>query len=53
VNIVIFKIKGVDDYYDDLDSFVYDSSKNDYYPLDEFIKKYGSDEFNELEIILY
>jgi hypothetical protein len=31
----------------------YDSSKNKFYTLDEFIKKPGSDEFNELEIILY
>jgi hypothetical protein len=31
----------------------YDVSKNDYYPLDEFIKEHGSEEFNELEIIIY
>ena len=53
VNIVIVKIKGVDDYYDDLDGVGYDSSKNKYYPLDEFIKEHGSEKFNELEIILY
>ena len=53
VNIVIVKIKGVDDYYDDLDAVGYDSSKNKYYPLDEFIREHGSEEFNELEIILY
>jgi hypothetical protein len=44
VNIVI--VKGIGDLF-------YDSSKNKYYPLDEFIKEHGSEEFNELEIILY
>lgn len=44
VNIVI--VKGIGD-------LSYDSSKNKYYPLDEFIKEHGSEEFNELEIILY
>jgi len=44
VNIVI--VKNIGDLF-------YDSSKNKYYPLDEFIKEHGSEEFNELEIILY
>ena len=44
VNIVI--VKGIGDLF-------YDSSKNKYYPLDEFIREHGSEEFNELEIILY
>ena len=44
VNIVI--VKNIGDLF-------YDSSKNKYYPLDEFIREHGSEEFNELEIILY
>jgi hypothetical protein len=54
VNIVIVKINRVasqaPSQFSDL---FYDSSKNDYYILDEFIKEHGSEEFNELEIILY
>ena len=44
VNIVI--VKNIGDLF-------YDSSKNKYYPLDELIREHGSEEFNELEIILY
>ena len=44
VNIVI--VKNIGDLF-------YDSSKNKYYPLDEFIREHGSEKFNELEIILY
>jgi hypothetical protein len=50
VSIIIVKINRFNDVFGDL---LYDSSKNEYYSLDEFIKKHGNEEFNELEIILY
>jgi hypothetical protein len=48
----IYKLKSFVSEYD-LNIDIELLEENEFYPLDEFIKEYGSEEFNELGIIIY